>query len=120
MLICVAILYYPSFLKATQVIKKNKKSVFKWLTPCAKGAIIKVSKREQRREVIGVQVNELKSELVKKGLTIEKLSEMAGISRSAMFKKLHGKTEFKLSEIMTIKKILSLEDDRFQAIFFGR
>jgi transcriptional regulator with XRE-family HTH domain len=65
-----------------------------------------------------MQINELKSELARKGITIEQLAKMTKISRTALFNKIYGKTEFKVSEILAIKRVLDLSTERCNAIFF--
>ena len=48
-------------------------------------------------------------EIRKHGLTAEKVSQAIGISKSAFSKKINGKSEFTLSEIQAIVKILGLD-----------
>ena len=53
--------------------------------------------------------NLLKSELVLKDLTLEKLGKLLGLSKPTMSKKLNGVSEFTLSEIQALSKILGEE-----------
>jgi|GEM_PF-1808002 len=46
--------------------------------------------------------NVLRGEMAKYGLTIKGMAEIAGLSYQAMFNKLHGKTEFTLTEAIKI------------------
>lgn len=60
----------------------------------------------------------LKAEIVKNGLTVEKLGNKIGISKSAINRKITGKTEFKLGEIKKIISILKLNRETTDEIFF--
>ena len=59
----------------------------------------------------------LEYEMKKKGVTIEKMCEVIGISRSAFYRKCNGTSEFTQSEIKTIVDFLKLESP--MAIFFN-
>lgn len=64
--------------------------------------------------------NVLRGEMAKYGLTIKDIAEIIGISYQAMFNKLHGKTEFTLTEA---KKIVSYfnsqgESHSVETLFF--
>lgn len=59
----------------------------------------------------------LEYEMKKKGVTIEKMCEVIGISRSAFYRKCNGTSEFTQSEIKTIVDFLNLESP--MAIFFN-
>lgn len=56
-------------------------------------------------------------EIRKRGLTAEKVSQQIGISKSAFSKKINGKSEFTLSEIQAIVRILGLASP--MEIFFA-
>ena len=62
---------------------------------------------------------ELRAEMVRSGETIESMAEKVGISQTAMFRKVKGRTEFKHSEIIKIKTILNLSEQQFKTIFFN-
>ena len=51
----------------------------------------------------------LEYEMKKKGVTIEELCNVLGISRSAFYRKCNGKSEFTRSEIQEIVDYLDLE-----------
>lgn len=57
----------------------------------------------------------LKGAIVANGYTQADVSKMLGMSFPSFNKRLNGKTEFKLSEIRALKKILNIEcvDDIF-------
>lgn len=65
-----------------------------------------------------MNVNILKSKIALKGITIDELAEQIGISKTAMYRRLNGKNSFKANEIMSMKKILSLNVDELNDIFF--
>lgn len=51
----------------------------------------------------------LEYEMKKRGVTIEKMCEVVGISRSAFYRKCNGISEFTQSEIQRIVDFLELE-----------
>lgn len=51
--------------------------------------------------------------------TIESLSKQLNLSKTGLFNKIHGKKEFLCSEIQVIKTVLDLNQEEFDAIFFG-
>lgn len=59
----------------------------------------------------------LEYEMAKKGINIQQLCELIGISRSAFYKKKTGKSEFKQCEIKQIMKILDINNPN--EIFFN-
>lgn len=59
----------------------------------------------------------LEYEMKKRGVTIEKMCEVLGISRSAFYRKCNGTSEFTQSEIQTIVDYLKLESP--MGIFFA-
>ena len=60
----------------------------------------------------------LEYEMKKKGVTIEEMCKVIGISRSAFYRKCNGTSEFTQSEIQTIVDYLKLESP--MGIFFAR
>lgn len=52
--------------------------------------------------------------------TIDSLSKKLNLSKTGLFNKIHGKKEFLCSEIQAIKKILNLNQEDFDAIFFNQ
>ena len=59
----------------------------------------------------------LEYEMKKKGVTIEEMCKIIGISRSAFYRKCNGTSEFTQSEIQTIVDYLKLESP--VGIFFA-
>ena len=60
----------------------------------------------------------LKAKLVLNSISMGELAAMLGISRSALFRKLNGRSEFTQSEISQIAKILHLDAEEISLIFF--
>ena len=60
----------------------------------------------------------LQYEMTKNEITIGKLCEKIGISRSAFYRKCNGKSDFTQSEIQAIVDLLHLESP--VAIFFAK
>ena len=54
------------------------------------------------------------------GITITAISKKLGITREAFYKKLNNETEFKASEIASMKNILGLSNKKRDAIFFAK
>ncbi len=63
--------------------------------------------------------NELRAEIVRKGLTIPKLAELAGMSKKTLYSKIKGFTSFKQGEISKVSEILCLSDNQILSIFFN-
>ena len=59
----------------------------------------------------------LEYEMKKRGVTIEEMCKIIGISRSAFYRKCNGTSEFTQSEIQTIVDHLNLESP--MGIFFA-
>lgn len=65
-----------------------------------------------------MNVNELKAELVRQGVSLRTLATILGIDRSTLYKKMSGRTQFLQSEIAKIGEILHLDSNKIVAIFF--
>lgn len=63
---------------------------------------------------------ELKKRIDERGLKIRYIAEKLGISHEAMYNKVKGKTEFKVSEVAALAKVLNLSDKDIRSIFFAR
>lgn len=61
----------------------------------------------------------LRSEMVLRNISQNEMAQKIGLSRSAFYRKLNGTTEFNRDEIVKIKKILHLNDEKLLAIFFS-
>ncbi len=64
--------------------------------------------------------NMLKGEMAKYGLTIKSMAKIAGMSYQAMFNKLHGKTEFTLTEAQKIVNYFNSQGETHsvESLFF--
>lgn len=61
--------------------------------------------------------NELQIELVKHGLSVPAAADLIGIGKKAFYSKMKGTTQFKQSEIRSLKELLSLSNERTADIF---
>ena len=80
-------------------------------------ANIEVSKREHSREVKRVDYEKLLEVMGKKNISIQMMYRELGISRTAFYRKCHGKSEFTQSEIQHIVDFLQLDSP--VGIFFA-
>lgn len=64
--------------------------------------------------------DELKAQIVRKNRTASQLCSAIGISRTAWFRKLNGKSQFTLKEIVNIREELDLDDKQTNIIFFNK
>ena len=64
-------------------------------------------------------VKGLSEEIAKSGLKISYIADALGLSREGLYKKLNNETEFKASEIMKMKEVLGLSNERRDDIFFA-
>ena len=62
----------------------------------------------------------LEDKIRQKGLKKGYIAEAIGVSRSTFWAQLHGKTEFKASQIRALCECLDITDSEIEAIFFGR
>lgn len=60
-----------------------------------------------------------KAYLVRRGYTVQSLADALGIAVCSLSYKMNNKREFKLSEIVAIKKILNMTSEERDAIFFA-
>lgn len=61
----------------------------------------------------------LKSEMVKRKINADILSDKLGINISTFYHKMNGESEFKRSELQIIRNVLNLSIDDIDAIFFA-
>lgn len=64
--------------------------------------------------------DELKAQIVRKNKTANQLCAAIGISRTAWFRKLNGKSQFTLKEVVDIREVLDLDDEQTNIIFFNK
>lgn len=62
----------------------------------------------------------LKAKIAEVGISITFIASKIGISREGLYKKINNETEFKASEIATIKDVLRLSNFERDEIFFGK
>lgn len=62
--------------------------------------------------------NKLKGLIVSQGYTIKKFSELVGIKRTALYRKLNGISEFDRLEMSRIINVLNLSATQLSEIFF--
>lgn len=61
----------------------------------------------------------LKESISDHGLTLTFVAKKLNISREALYHKLNGNTDFWASEILTLRNLLNLSPEEFNAIFFA-
>ncbi len=57
-----------------------------------------------------MNANKLKGKIVEKGLTIAKVSDLIGVSRPSLYRKLSYHDKLTISEAIKIKEVLKLTD----------
>jgi predicted DNA-binding transcriptional regulator AlpA len=62
--------------------------------------------------------NDLKAEMIRKGLSIPKVADVLGLSKKTLYQKMHGKTQFKQKEMGALRDILSLSEEQMRELFF--
>lgn len=60
----------------------------------------------------------LKGRIIEKGFSIKEFSKQTEIKKTALYRKLSGKTEFNRIEIERIAEVLKLSSDEIRNIFF--
>lgn len=66
-----------------------------------------------------MDLNALKGKVKSSGMSMTFVAKMLGISRASLYKKLNGNVEFKVSEIVSLCKVLHLSDKERDLIFFS-
>lgn len=61
----------------------------------------------------------LKSEMVKRKINADILSDKLGINIGTFYRKMNGESEFDRSELQIIRNVLNLSIDDMDAIFFA-
>lgn len=62
---------------------------------------------------------ELRVECLKNNISLDTLAARIGVNTSTLYRKIKGESEFNRNELQIIKDTLSLNDERFIAIFFN-
>lgn len=65
-----------------------------------------------------MNTNLLKGKIAENGLSLKKFSEMTGIKKVALYRKLSGQSEFNRKEIESIIDVLALDCEQIYNIFF--
>mgnify|MGYP002525220024 CR=1 FL=1 len=63
-------------------------------------------------------ITRLKNHISDSGMTMVSIAKRSGIGRVTLYNRLNGKGEFTASEMMGLKKALSLTDAEWKKIFF--
>lgn len=66
-----------------------------------------------------MQVNELKAEAVRNGMTMEALASKSHMTRTTLWRRLSNPDEFTRMEIRAIAQALNLSSERVMDIFFA-
>lgn len=67
-----------------------------------------------------MNVKELKAQMIRKDKSIDQLCAALGISRTAWFRKVGGKSQFTQGEILGLRYELELDDHLTSIIFFNK
>lgn len=68
----------------------------------------------------GTDTEALKRIIVSSGMSISFIARKLNITREGFYKKMNNETEFKASEISTLKDTLRLTNSQRDAIFFAK
>lgn len=64
-------------------------------------------------------LEKLRKVIENSGLRFNYIAKNLNLSRETLYHKLDGKTEFKVSEVNKLTKILNMDNDTRNSIFFG-
>lgn len=67
-----------------------------------------------------MNINMLKAQIALKGKKNSDIAELLGISKSAIYRKLSGKSDFTRKEILLLINFLEISTDRAMEIFFNQ
>lgn len=73
---------------------------------------------QPERRILMTDTVALKDAIRNSGMSLTYIADTLGITRYALYKKIDNITEFKASEIVTLKRILNLSDKERDDIFF--
>lgn len=74
-----------------------------------------MSKKKKKKK----QFLKIKARLVEKGLKQSDLAKQLGISPQSLNRKLNGISDFRLSELEEIAKVLDIDEHQYKEYFFG-
>lgn len=63
---------------------------------------------------------EMEISMLKAGVKKGELATALNLSRAGLYKKMNNKSEFRISEVESIRRILKLSDEETKNIFFAR
>ena len=66
-----------------------------------------------------MNVDELRVELARRNISIPELADKIGIGKKSLYQRFKKETQFKQNEILKIKEILHLSNERVMEIFFS-
>ena len=66
-----------------------------------------------------MNINDLKAEIARNGLSIAKLADMVGMDKVTLYSRVKGETAFKQPEIAAIAQALNLSEEEIIRIFFS-
>lgn len=67
-----------------------------------------------------MNINSLKAEIARNGLTIPTLAEKVGMNKKTLYGKIKGVSSFNLNEVSKIVDALNLTDEEMLEIFFDK
>lgn len=65
-----------------------------------------------------MQINELKAEVVRNGLTMGEVADLIGMQRTTLWRRFNDPAGFTVGEIRKLKETLNLSGQRILDIFF--
>lgn len=66
-----------------------------------------------------MQMNELKAEIVRNGMTLGEVADKIGMQRTTLWRRFKNPDEFTMSEVKRIVAVLNLTGNKVLTIFFG-
>lgn len=78
-----------------------------------------VENKSTRKEDEMTNTLKFKSLLISKGITLKRLSELSGLSTTTLSYKINNIREFKSTEIKLLQRILEMDNETRDAIFFA-
>lgn len=67
-----------------------------------------------------MNLRKLKAAKVEADVSVEQIANALHVDRATVYRKLSGKTEFVLSEVIALRELLHLSESDFQTIFFSQ
>lgn len=67
-----------------------------------------------------MNLRKLKAAKVEADVSVEQIANALHVDQATVYRKLSGKTEFVLSEVIILRELLHLSESDFQTIFFNQ